>query len=403
VKIIDHRPRPIPVDQDTFGPEAAAALDLPPAPLEDTFTLHSSPSSTKVIYLDFDGHTAGSFVYPPWNYEGPDTTFSDTERTIIQHSWLSISEDFLPFDVDVTTEFPGIEALKNSGGSDTEWGVRAVINHSSYDYSWAYTGTFSDSADTELYAWSGDGSGAGSPEDETWIWIADSVSHEAGHTLGLSHDGVPGQEYYTGHGTGDTAWSPIMGWTNYGLSQWDKGEFNRAQNEEDDLDIITTQNGFGYRPDDHGSTAATATAVNIHSSLVVEGIIETSSDIDYFGFTMGSDGNIDLAINGDYLAPNLDISARIHEADDTVLFTSNPPTGVDAAFDVFLPAGDYYLSINGTGYDDPTSDGYSDYGSLGYYSIAVPEPSALTALGSGVAMLALLYRRRRYPIAIKPV
>jgi hypothetical protein len=28
----------------------------------------------------------------------------------------------------------------------------------------------------------------------------------------------------------------------------------------------------------------------------------------------------------------------------------------------------------------------------------VPEPSALTALGSGIAMLALLYRRRRYSV-----
>jgi hypothetical protein len=30
--------------------------------------------------------------------------------------------------------------------------------------------------------------------------------------------------------------------------------------------------------------------------------------------------------------------------------------------------------------------------------IFLPEPSALTALGSGVAMLALLYRRRRHPV-----
>ena len=34
-----------------------------------------------------------------------------------------------------------------------------------------------------------------------------------------------------------------------------------------------------------------------------------------------------------------------------------------------LAAGDYYLSVDGTGYDDPDSDGYSDYGTLGYYQI----------------------------------
>ena len=39
--------------------------------------------------------------------------------------------------------------------------------------------------------------------------IAEAVSHEAGHTLGLSHDTdtIRGQDYYDGHGS----WAPIMG------------------------------------------------------------------------------------------------------------------------------------------------------------------------------------------------
>ena len=311
-KIIDHRPMPDPGGQGLLSRAARSASDPPPAPLEDTFFLHSRPGATKVIYLDFDGHSYAGFSYPAWNFEGSDSTFSDTELTIIQLSWRSISEEFLPFEVDVTTEFPGIEALRNTGGGDTQWGVRAVINHSSYDYSWAYSGSFSDSTDTELYAWSGDDPS----EYETWIWIAGSVSHEAGHTLGLSHDGSPGQEYYQCHGTGPTEWCPLMGWGGYGVNQWDQGEYTGANNQQDDLDIITTQNGFGYRPDDHGSTAGTATAVDINLSSVANGIIERTNDIDYFGFTMASGGDVSLAINGDYVDPNLDILAKIHDFED---------------------------------------------------------------------------------------
>ena len=351
------------------APDRDTAYDLP-APLEDTFKLHSNPAATKVIYLDFDGHTimweGKEFYYEAWNMEGPDTTFSDTERTIIQLTWQSIAEDFLPFELDVTTEDPGVEALRNTGGDDEKWGIRAVINHSTDTYSWAYNDSFNDSEDTEMYAWTGSDSSI----DETWVWTADSVSHEAGHTLGLSHDGTTaGVEYYSGHGAGDIAWSSIMGWTNYGLSQWDQGEYTDANNQEDDLSILTTRNGFGYRPDDHGSTTATATTVNIYQSSVADGIIEQADDIDFFAFTMAGNETLRMTVRPDNLAPNLDIEARLFDSDGNLLVTLNPPTALDAEFDLSLSAGDYYLAVDGTGYDDPDSDGYSDYGTLGYYKI----------------------------------
>ena len=369
IKVIDFFPLPPPAAPGKVPVSVAATHDLP-APLEDTFVLHSNPGATKVIYLDFDGHTVSwmgdEFVYEPWDTDGHSSLFSMDERTVIQLAWQSISEDFMPFDLDVTTEDPGTEALRNTGGDDEEWGVRAVINHINYSYSWAYQGSFTDSEDVELYAWSGNFISM----DETWIWMADSVSHEAGHALGLSHDGTTtGVEYYEGHGTGDTAWSPIMGWTNYGLSQWDRGEYTLANNFQDDLSIITSMNGFGHRLDDHGSTADSATAVDIDLPWVVEGVIEETADIDYFSFTMATGGHRFITVRPDNLAPNLDLVAEIHDADGAVLFSSNPPTALDAEFEVFLSAGDYYLSVDGTGYEDPDSDGYSDYGSLGSYVI----------------------------------
>ena len=45
-------------------PAGAGLLDAPPFPLSDTFALHSRPGATKVIYLDFNGHTTSNTF---WN------------------------------------------------------------------------------------------------------------------------------------------------------------------------------------------------------------------------------------------------------------------------------------------------------------------------------------------------
>lgn len=366
VKAIDRRPAPA-----VQAPRKAANTTALPAPLEDTFDLHSSTSATKVIYLDFDGHDGFEGNYTAFNFEGTAGVFSDAERTRIQRVWQSVAEDFLPFEVDVTTRDPGVEALRKNGRGDTHWGIRVVITDSVWDYSWAYVDSFNDKDDYEAVAYA---------VPNSWIWIADSISHEVGHALGLNHDGGGGDgEYYEGHGSGATFWAPIMGWTRtaqpygVGLSHWSEGNYNGADNTEDDLAEITSQNGFGYRLDDHGSSTASATAISITSDPPVfldEGIIEKNTDLDFFAFALTSGGELQVSIRPDSLAPNLDILARIHDASGTVLHTSNPSEALDAEFNVTLPAGDYYLSLQGTGFGNPPTDGYSDYGSLGYYCIS---------------------------------
>lgn len=365
------------------GVDASDIANSPPFALGQTFLLHSNPGATKVIYLDFNGHTTtgtqwnttynngSAIVTPAYSFEG-DSSFSDAELERIQHIWERIAEDYIPFNVDVTTEDPGAEALRDSGGTDTHWGVRVAIGGSSSDWfgssagGVAYVGSFSWNTDTPAFVFEEQLSNGNEK------YTAEAVSHEAGHTLGLSHDGTNTQSYYEGYGSGATGWAPIMGVGYYEeLSQWSKGEYPGANQTQDDLAIITGSNGFGYRADDYGSTIGTASALNIlGTSVSNSGIIERTADLDYFEFSTGG-ATINLDINPFYRSPNLDILATLYNSVGSVIATSNPTLALGASFSVVVGAGTYYLSVDGTGKPAAGSDyGYSDYGSLGYYTIA---------------------------------
>ena len=381
--------------------------------LGNTFLLHSNPLATKTIYLDFNGHilpantgwtnsyNAGNAINAPaWSMDADNTTFSDTELARIQAIWQRVAEDFAPFNVDVTTDYRGEDYLTRSSSSDQVYGMRALISPiSSYVGGYggiAYVGVFGNVGDSYKPALI-------FPENlgpNGEKYVAEAISHEVGHTLGLNHDGTATQGYYTGQGSGATGWAPIMGVGYYQeLSQWSKGEYSGANNKEDDLSIIAgTSNGFGYGADDAGNNAQTLNDLGLlgknalNTSLLDVsqfGIIEKTSDQDWFRFTTGA-GAINLTIqsmtkawintsgnfSAEYLtqptgATNLDIWAGIYGADGTTLIAqSNPTDLLSASFtNLFLNAGTYYVAIDGVGKGDPITTGYSDYGSLGQYAI----------------------------------
>jgi hypothetical protein len=66
------------------------------------------------------------------------------------------------------------------------------------------------------------------------------------------------------------SWGPIMGNpSSRNITQWSKGEYARASNDEDDLAIITSAaNGVTYYNDGNGQTRATATAINSRDSII---------------------------------------------------------------------------------------------------------------------------------------
>ena len=248
--------------------EATGAAELlaqaAPFSYDQTFRLHSRPGASKVIYLDFDGHDASTTswgsdaIARPYDIDGSPYTFSTTERDRIQYIWQRVAEDFLQYDVDVTTEDPGVEALRKTSAGDTNYGTRVVIGGSSTDWygagagGVAYIGSFDWNTDTPCWAF------AKSVSDSEKN-VAEVISHEAGHTLNLGHDGTAsGAEYYSGQGN----WAPIMG-VGYSkpIVQWSKGEYAGANNGQDDLAVMLGE-GISYRTDDHGDSIAASTALS---------------------------------------------------------------------------------------------------------------------------------------------
>jgi subtilisin-like proprotein convertase family protein len=395
----------------------SAALAVSPFPTSQTFKLHSRPGAEKIIYLDLDGHVLQdslwndpnpdevgdeipTIIIPPYSVDA-DGSFTNAELINIQQIWERVTEDFRPFDVDVTTEDPGAEVLDDNGirvcigGSNDVWLGQAVGGI-------AFLGSFGDGSGTPCFVFP-DNVNMGDPKS-----VSEAASHEVGHTVGLYHKGlvVLGQqnptEYYVGHGPGlgfPTGWAPIMG-VGYGqeLTQWSFGQYPNAVtmwppedppvprlDHQDELDVISMT--LPYIPDDHGNDTASASELEFTgTSFFGEGVIEQNTDLDFFEFTIGVE-EIVFDIRPFHLGPNLDILATLHDAAGTVLATSNPRDDLNASFSINtlggtlqLTPGVYYISIDGTGKVFTTDPGYTDYGSLGYFSITGSRKTLLDTL-----------------------
>ena len=221
-----------------------------PAYQNGVVPLQSLRGAKAVIYLDYDGESVSS-----WG--GVDAAGYAICAEELLEVWERVAEDYLPFNINVTTD----EAVYLAAAESSR--VRCIVTPTTDAAPGAggvaYLNSFNWEGDVPCWAFYRKGKNA-----------AEVISHEVGHTLGLSHDGIasPTQttSYYSGHGSGNTGWAPIMGVGYYGnLSQWSKGEYAYANNTQDDLQIITSANNdVAYRADDHGNTRVAGTSLEIY-------------------------------------------------------------------------------------------------------------------------------------------
>jgi hypothetical protein len=343
--------------------------------------LQSLPGEVAVIYLDFDGQVVSGGKWNSGNtIDAKPSGLSDAQ---IKNAWYVTSEDYRPYKVNVTT----IESVYNAAPANRR--MRCIITPTNTaapgSGGVAYIGSFDAGDSDRTPCWVFNLGGDGQTTGET-------CSHEVGHTVGLNHDGTSdGTTYYKGH----NMWAPIMGASyNKAVTQWSKGEYTNANNKEDDVTIIATQNGFTWRADEAGNTVAAAAALKIetdNSTVKAEnnyGIILKSTDIDVYSFKTGA-GSVTFTVKPAPFFPDLDVLLTITDASGTVLETANSTSTLSATITKTLAAGTYYLQIDGTG-SGTAANGYTDYSSVGEYTIegkVVANVTGITESGKGIAAI----------------
>lgn len=218
-----HRPTELATVSNTGGTTSAAGA----FPTEQTVMLHSRPGAKRVIHLDFDGQSVSGTAWnnsygiaginaQAFDLDGAPATFSSTELDRIQAIWQRVAEDYAPFDVNVTTEEPPADVITCSSGTDLVFGTRVVITRNWTKLTaspcgcggFTYVAVYDDYGDTYKPAWVFfDNLGSGNEK-----YVAEAISHEAGHNLGLSHDGVAG-ERATAAATAVASPAGLRSWT----------------------------------------------------------------------------------------------------------------------------------------------------------------------------------------------
>lgn len=270
-----------------------------PVPIEQ-----SNLDPEYVLYLDFDGeqiaaHTSNN----RWNNGNPFTVSHSGMSTIeMRRAIEAVKEDFLPFNIYVTTDPARYWNLAQYRSAQPRKRMRCIVTCTD-EWLWnqmAFDQAVDGIAHRHSFRNAGATNGLGQVIDDPavpcwafmkqWSYpaisapfsntsgldVAWAISHEVGHTLGLAHDGNASTEYWDGHGvpvpitgrigSGNSSSFPIfralMGHGSNLLSQWSRGEYANANNLEDDVAIIAATgpdtNGFGYAPDLIGDNAAAA-------------------------------------------------------------------------------------------------------------------------------------------------
>lgn len=355
--------------------EGRTLLSAPPVyPLTAIPVFHSNPNAAAKLYLDFDGDPASSWngytvpATPAYSLDSDPTTVSDYEIQQITEIWARVSEKYSPFNLDVTTQNPG--TLTDNVA------FRVVIGGAGAWYSATPTGGtsvvggfYDPAAPNTAYVFE-DNLLNGTPQ-----YTAEAIAHEAGHGFGLQH-----QSSYNGDGTlsrdhniGDANTAPIMGTSYYAArGLWWDGTSTSSTTIQDDLAVLSGPlDGFGYRADDYGNTPGTANVLTPSgNNYTASGIIEQTSDADYFQITTTSDRNVSFTASPAQYGPMLDLKLELHNAADGTLVSADTASPGES-FSVNVPAGTYYVVVKSHG----------NYGDIGQYTLS----GSVTAINGPVA------------------
>jgi hypothetical protein len=330
------------------------------------YGLSSHPSSRPTVFLDFDGQTVDDVYWRPFSTDSI-IICKPSKLTNAQmiRVFNNVAEDFKPFNLNITTDSSVYFAAPITRRT------RVIITPT-----WQWYGSAGGVAYIESFRW-----GLNTPcfVFDTLLkfndkFIAEAVSHEIGHTLGLYHQSQYRNEntdtcryvteYNPGRGSRDIGWSPIMGVSyDRNLSLWHNGRnsFGCSSLQNDLSIIVSSSNSITYRSDDHGNNINTSTIVNTtNGEYDVNGLITDSTDTDHFQFQFNVPGRFISNIRPYNSGPpiqglsstgivnyngNVDLEVTLFK-NNTQIATYNPSTLLNVTIDTLLEPGIYYLRVN---------------------------------------------------------
>ena len=325
----------------------------------DIPALHSDAGAPVQLYLDFSGSSAQN-----WNGRLVPALAAYPSPADIPEIWARVAEKYSPFNVDVTTEAVTPTHGKNATVIISGDGSFYAPNFGGI----SFVGSFANSIYSDWSYVFPDNLGDYAP------YVAEAVAHEAGHEFGLNHQSVydSSGNLTAAYNPGNALTAPIMGVSYYAQRGiWFKGTSSLGSNVIQD-DLATLQSALGYRPEDHGQSLATASALHVTGGLVSDsGVIATTGDTDYFSFV--GNGACSLSVNvAD--GGTLHASANLYDAKGNLVASAADASTLGQSIVSVLPLGTYYLEVGSFG----------DYGDVGQYTVSgsVPEPSlAVLAVG----------------------
>ena len=338
----------------------------------------SMPSASAVLFLDFDGHTVSG---TSWNTSGPIVAApSGLSSDQITEIYNRISEDYRPFNINITTD----EAKYNAAPATRRMRVLFTTTYAWYGSSAggvAYTGSFTWGDNTPCFIFT-------SLLGYNAKYLSEAGAHEAGHTFGLRHQASYDANcnlinpYNYGTGSGETSWAPIMGVGYYkNFTTWHNGPNPYGcANTQQDLSIITSSaNGITFKSDDYPETFKSADALSFsNSKSTTTGAITTDTEKDMFKFSLTSSQRFSLSaiptnVGAGDAGSNLDLQVQLYNGSKDLVKTYNAEEALSVSIDTNLNSGTYYLLVDGVG-----NQNVSEYGSLGSYSLLAEQTPLVT-------------------------